>query len=170
MSKLRPSGSGRDATCATFMRRTATPAAALVISADPPLPGDWPSVSGAAVSDTQIGHAVGWVCEIRADHVVLLNPLGEGVFRMALPEIEPAWLHDVRSSASAAIYLLDRVLDAGDPASASAAVDAAASAAPIAAGTVRTAISETYGQVKEPGRNDPCPCGSGKKYKHCHLR
>jgi preprotein translocase subunit SecA len=22
--------------------------------------------------------------------------------------------------------------------------------------------------VKEPGRNDPCPCGSGKKYKKCH--
>jgi hypothetical protein len=21
---------------------------------------------------------------------------------------------------------------------------------------------------KPPGRNDPCPCGSGKKYKHCH--
>jgi SEC-C motif-containing protein len=21
----------------------------------------------------------------------------------------------------------------------------------------------------EIGRNDPCPCGSGKKYKHCHL-
>lgn len=20
------------------------------------------------------------------------------------------------------------------------------------------------------GRNDPCPCGSGRKYKHCHLR
>jgi tetratricopeptide (TPR) repeat protein len=20
----------------------------------------------------------------------------------------------------------------------------------------------------KPGRNDPCPCGSGKKYKHCH--
>jgi SEC-C motif-containing protein len=20
----------------------------------------------------------------------------------------------------------------------------------------------------EPGRNDPCPCGSGKKYKRCH--
>jgi len=20
-----------------------------------------------------------------------------------------------------------------------------------------------------PGRNDPCPCGSGKKYKQCHL-
>ncbi len=23
---------------------------------------------------------------------------------------------------------------------------------------------------KEPGRNDPCHCGSGKKYKHCHGR
>lgn len=22
--------------------------------------------------------------------------------------------------------------------------------------------------AKEPGRNEPCPCGSGKKYKHCH--
>jgi uncharacterized protein YecA (UPF0149 family) len=22
----------------------------------------------------------------------------------------------------------------------------------------------------EPGRNDPCPCGSGKKYKKCHGR
>jgi len=24
--------------------------------------------------------------------------------------------------------------------------------------------------TKEPGRNDPCPCGSGKKYKKCHGR
>ena len=23
--------------------------------------------------------------------------------------------------------------------------------------------------VKLPGRNDPCPCGSGKKFKVCHL-
>ncbi len=22
--------------------------------------------------------------------------------------------------------------------------------------------------TKTPGRNSPCPCGSGKKYKHCH--
>ncbi len=21
----------------------------------------------------------------------------------------------------------------------------------------------------KPGRNDPCPCGSGRKYKHCCL-
>lgn len=23
--------------------------------------------------------------------------------------------------------------------------------------------------MKTPGRNEPCPCGSGKKFKHCHL-
>ncbi len=23
--------------------------------------------------------------------------------------------------------------------------------------------------AKDLGRNDPCHCGSGKKYKHCHL-
>lgn len=30
---------------------------------------------------------------------------------------------------------------------------------------------KTYRKTeKEIGRNDPCPCGSGKKYKHCHGR
>jgi preprotein translocase subunit SecA len=24
------------------------------------------------------------------------------------------------------------------------------------------------GEVPKVGRNDPCPCGSGKKYKNCH--
>ena len=27
---------------------------------------------------------------------------------------------------------------------------------------------EPVRKVAEPGRNDPCPCGSGKKYKKCH--
>ena len=27
---------------------------------------------------------------------------------------------------------------------------------------------ETVRREAEPGRNDPCPCGSGKKYKKCH--
>lgn len=33
----------------------------------------------------------------------------------------------------------------------------------------RRAMAETSPriQVKKPGRNDPCPCGSGKKYKRC---
>ncbi len=28
----------------------------------------------------------------------------------------------------------------------------------------------TVTRPKVPGRNDLCPCGSGKKFKHCHLR
>ena len=26
------------------------------------------------------------------------------------------------------------------------------------------------GKTKKPGRNDPCPCGSGAKFKRCHGR
>jgi preprotein translocase subunit SecA len=30
--------------------------------------------------------------------------------------------------------------------------------------------AQTQGSTRKVGRNDPCPCGSGKKYKHCHGR
>jgi preprotein translocase subunit SecA len=33
---------------------------------------------------------------------------------------------------------------------------------------VAAAAHSLAGQVPKVGRNDPCPCGSGKKYKHCH--
>ncbi|HPG97140.1 MAG TPA: SEC-C metal-binding domain-containing protein, partial [Rectinema sp.] len=38
----------------------------------------------------------------------------------------------------------------------------AAASAPATATIIR--------QGKKIGRNDPCPCGSGKKYKYCHGR
>ncbi len=34
--------------------------------------------------------------------------------------------------------------------------------------TGSTAGGATFPGGTEPGRNDPCPCGSGKKYKKCH--
>jgi preprotein translocase subunit SecA len=47
-------------------------------------------------------------------------------------------------------------------------------AAAVAATGAATAVAErnpkdptTWGKV---GRNETCPCGSGKKYKHCHGR
>ena len=42
--------------------------------------------------------------------------------------------------------------------------------APTETGEVQIKIDETTMPVEVPrvGRNDPCPCGSGKKYKHCH--
>jgi uncharacterized protein YecA (UPF0149 family) len=29
-------------------------------------------------------------------------------------------------------------------------------------------VRSSTATVPEVGRNDPCPCGSGKKYKKCH--
>jgi preprotein translocase subunit SecA len=31
-------------------------------------------------------------------------------------------------------------------------------------------VATQVAQVPKVGRNEPCPCGSGKKYKHCHGR
>jgi preprotein translocase subunit SecA len=48
---------------------------------------------------------------------------------------------------------------------------AAPVAADAAAAMVGAAMShEALGAdgVPKVGRNDPCPCGSGKKYKQCH--
>ena len=41
----------------------------------------------------------------------------------------------------------------------------AAAAAEMAA---QAAPAQTPAVSDKVGRNDPCPCGSGKKYKHCH--
>jgi preprotein translocase subunit SecA len=42
--------------------------------------------------------------------------------------------------------------------------------APTETGEVETTVdaSTQVAAVPRVGRNDPCPCGSGKKYKHCH--
>jgi uncharacterized protein YecA (UPF0149 family) len=29
-------------------------------------------------------------------------------------------------------------------------------------------VQQRHADANEPGRNDPCWCGSGKKYKKCH--
>ena len=57
--------------------------------------------------------------------------------------------------------------------------DAAQMAAETSDETVDTPMSQaaeemtekghTYVAGEEPGRNDPCPCGSGLKYKHCCI-
>jgi preprotein translocase subunit SecA len=47
--------------------------------------------------------------------------------------------------------------------------------APTETGEVESTLDQATARQREPqgaaprvGRNDPCPCGSGKKYKHCH--
>ena len=41
-------------------------------------------------------------------------------------------------------------------------------AAAAAAGQADKTKPAPFKADKKIGRNDPCPCGSGKKYKHCH--
>jgi preprotein translocase subunit SecA len=38
----------------------------------------------------------------------------------------------------------------------------------VDAETVNRASALSAGSVPRVGRNEACPCGSGKKYKHCH--
>jgi len=33
----------------------------------------------------------------------------------------------------------------------------------------QSSVLVTGGEMKDIGRNDPCPCGSGKKFKKCHM-
>ena len=40
-------------------------------------------------------------------------------------------------------------------------------AKPLDTGSDGTLTKQPVRAQKTPGRNDPCPCGSGKKYKHC---
>ena len=51
----------------------------------------------------------------------------------------------------------------------------AAAAAALAEGDGRAPLVEGFDPADQatwgnPGRNDPCPCGSGEKFKHCHGR
>jgi preprotein translocase subunit SecA len=43
-------------------------------------------------------------------------------------------------------------------------------AAAAAAGSGERSITAPIQVEKKVGRNELCPCGSGKKYKHCHGR
>jgi preprotein translocase subunit SecA len=69
---------------------------------------------------------------------------------------------------------------AADPAQAQAAMPLAGAAAPAVRAAVRPgslppppppapeAVAPFVRGERKVGRNEPCPCGSGKKYKHCH--
>ncbi|KKB61890.1 preprotein translocase subunit SecA [Robbsia andropogonis] len=54
------------------------------------------------------------------------------------------------------------------PAAASAGRYGQTDESPIAAPPAHTPVAEDGAAVPRVGRNDPCPCGSGKKYKQCH--
>ena len=47
-------------------------------------------------------------------------------------------------------------------------VSQVAGAAGVAGAAALAGAAVSASDVPKVGRNDPCPCGSGKKYKHCH--
>jgi len=49
--------------------------------------------------------------------------------------------------------------------------EAMSNGAPAAiAGNGKPKLPASPAGARRIGRNDPCPCGSGKKYKFCHLK
>ena len=57
---------------------------------------------------------------------------------------------------------------AGAPALVGAAAAAAGGPRPARTGGDDTTVQTVRRQAPKVGRNDPCPCGSGRKYKKCH--
>jgi preprotein translocase subunit SecA len=43
-----------------------------------------------------------------------------------------------------------------------------AAGAPVEPSGASAPVAQFVREVKKVGRNEPCPCGSGKKFKHCH--
>ena len=189
MSSLRPTGAGKAGTALPFLRGQATPRAAIVITGLSNGPVDWPplpSVDPSSIVGGNLGHALGWTLEVQRKQVLLLNPLGEGYAKTEVPELSVDWLTSVREDGSCALYLDTGGLDAGDDhavgmASTDHAVGMAstdqagpmvirrsAASGSLSGATVRTAIADDYAKVDPVGRNQRCPCGSGKKFKHCH--
>ncbi len=160
--RIRPAESGDEASAQAFLRTSASPTAALVMTTNAALPSDWPASDGGA--EDNVAHVLGWTLEVRRKALVLLNPLGEGVVKTALPALSAGWLQHVRSDGSSTVFLVPADIGGDDPRRTVAAASAAGTGR---SGTVRSAIADDYGKAEPVGRNAPCPCGSGKKYKHC---
>jgi preprotein translocase subunit SecA len=63
---------------------------------------------------------------------------------------------------------LQPLLGGGEPADALAPAASAAGAAQRPALAAEPAVAPFVRSDRKVGRNEPCPCGSGRKYKHCH--
>ena len=74
----------------------------------------------------------------------------------------------LQAAAARAAALRQSAAPAPAPASSAPVVEALA--APSSAGSLAAAPETVRRDKPKVGRNDPCWCGSGKKYKNCHMR
>ena len=105
----------------------------------------------------------------KLSHVQLMTPEQQEEMIRQMQEVQQAQAARERLAAAGGIS----AAMAGGAAAAGGSAGGAAATKPQAAGKT------TYAAGVDPndpstwhktGRNDPCPCGSGKKYKHCHGR
>jgi len=93
------------------------------------------------------------------------------VMRPPVPAEEPA-MRDVSYSAPSESTIFSGAAQAAataaGPAGPSPDAIAAASAAAGGGAATATFVKDKEDPFANAGRNDPCPCGSGKKYKKCH--
>ena len=90
------------------------------------------------------------------DPLVMYKTQGSGMFQALLDRIQ----HDIVHS----IYQVSLA-----PARGAGGADGRPQASPMAAASGRQREAVAVGGRTKVGRNEPCPCGSGKKYKRCHA-
>ncbi len=161
---IRSSGAGKEGVAKPFLRMIASPRAGLVVITPAEMPGDWSAIPDSGNTEDALGHALGWTLEVGRKELLLLNPLGEGLVKTPLPDLEAGWLQAIREDGSCAVFLAPPDADGGP-------VDGIIKTAALGhagrAASVRGSVADDYGKTDPVGRNQPCPCGSGKKYKHC---
>jgi preprotein translocase subunit SecA len=99
---------------------------------------------------------------IREDAVRLMM---RARFNMENVTRRPNAIRNLSEGHGATGYAEDRT-----PAPAASAAAAAAPAKTAAAASPEAVRAPVHRATDKVGRNDPCPCGSGKKYKNCHGR
>ena len=102
----------------------------------------------------------------RPESLERLTIIGEHVARSgneaAVRRLIAAWSSSNRVAAEAMISGVARSW----PRDRSVELSPAEEQQPMAAGA--DPVAQFVRETKKVGRNEPCPCGSGKKYKHCH--
>ncbi len=106
------------------------------------------------------------------DHIDAMEQLKEGIRLRAYAQQDPVVAYRIESSEmfdamnrtirenTARMILTVRLVRREAPKRESAAKD-------VTAGGPQQTKKQPVRKQKKPGRNDPCPCGSGKKYKNC---
>jgi preprotein translocase subunit SecA len=97
------------------------------------------------------------------------QPAARPAPRRAPMQVPVTHAFDMHRRQQAAIAAQQRAAEAASSGGSSQAADGGPSPQ-AAAGTAapRNTTPRAAGAVPEAGRNDPCPCGSGQKYKKCH--